>query len=92
MWHCSDREIIIKYERIISGPGDYDVPTIHRGPSHSFGIKLPEPVSVQQGVCSLLFQMFIYIFCVFLLYAVTFITRENMIGILHTRIFRSESF
>ncbi|XP_053377786.1 uncharacterized protein LOC128547922 [Mercenaria mercenaria] len=32
------------------GPGDYEVPTIHRGPSHSFGIKLPEPVSVQQGV------------------------------------------
>ncbi|XP_060558425.1 uncharacterized protein LOC132718726 [Ruditapes philippinarum] len=27
------------------GPGDYDVPTTHRGPSHSFGIKLPEPLN-----------------------------------------------
>ncbi|XP_052284361.1 sperm-tail PG-rich repeat-containing protein 2-like isoform X2 [Dreissena polymorpha] len=32
------------------GPGDYDVNTSNRGPSHTFGIKLPEPVGVQQTV------------------------------------------
>jgi len=33
---------------ISPGPCDYDVHTSSRGPAFSFGIKLPEPVAVQQ--------------------------------------------
>ncbi|KAL4226052.1 hypothetical protein ACF0H5_014040 [Mactra antiquata] len=32
------------------GPGDYNVNTTYRGTSKSFGVKLPEPVTVQQTV------------------------------------------
>ena len=34
---------------LFAGPADYDICNENNGPSHSFGMKLPEPVSVLQS-------------------------------------------
>lgn len=43
--------------RLVLGPADYDVQATYRGPSHSFGIKLPELPIQQQGV----FRLYSYV-------------------------------
>ena len=41
-----------------SGPADYAVNDESNGPSHSFGMKLPEPVSIQQSKILLPFNSY----------------------------------
>lgn len=36
--------------RLVLGPADYDVHAKYRGPSHSFGIRLPELPTQRQGM------------------------------------------
>ena len=45
---------------VFSGPADYDICNENNGPSHSFGMKLPEPVSVLQSKIFTLTKLYVW--------------------------------
>lgn len=46
----SDISVVFFLLRLVQGPADYDVHAKYRGPSHSFGIRLPELPTQRQGM------------------------------------------